>query len=97
MQALLLQSLSFRLLCLFSTPVDNFDVVVEYGSNDRDHVCLHHSRSHILRPSDSNIDYTLKCQIPLPHIHHILTSSRLEEAYQSFDASIDSQDIPYSC
>jgi hypothetical protein len=87
------------LLCLFrllSTSVNHFDVIVEYCSNDWNHIGLHYSCPHILRSSDSNIDNALKRQIPLPHIHHILTPPCLEEAYQSFDASIDSQDVPYT-
>jgi hypothetical protein len=38
----------------------------------------------------------LKSQIPLPHVHHILAPPSLEKAYQSFDAAVDCEDIPYS-
>jgi len=86
------------LLCLFgllSTPVNNLDVIVEYRGDDWHHVCLHHSCPHILRSSDADINNALERQIPLPHVHHILTPPRLEQAYQSFDASIDCEDVPY--
>jgi hypothetical protein len=93
MKTLLLCLLCF--LRLLSTSVNDLDVIVEYGSDDWDHVGLHHSCSHILRTSDSNINDALKSEIPLPHIHHILTPACLEKADQPFDASIDSQDVPY--
>ena len=80
---------------LLSTPVDHFDVIVEYCSDNWNHVCLHHSCPDILRSSDSNIHNALKRQIPLPHVHHILTPPRLEKAYQSFDTSIDGEDVSY--
>jgi hypothetical protein len=86
------------LLCFFrllSTSVNHLDVIVEYCSDDGNHVCLHHSCPHILRPSDSNIHHALERQIPLPHVHHILTPPRLKKAYQSFDTSIDSEDVSY--
>jgi hypothetical protein len=93
-----MESLLLCLLCFFrllSTPVNHFDVIVEYCSDDWNHVCLHHSCPHIFRSSDSNINNALKSQIPLPHVHHIFTSPSLEKADQSFDTSIDCEDVSY--
>lgn len=94
-----MEPLFLCLLCflgLLSTSVNHFDVIVEDCSNDRNHVCLHDSCAHILRSSDSNIDHALKRKIPLPHIHHVLTPPSLEKADQSFDASIDREDVSYA-
>jgi hypothetical protein len=85
----------FGFLSLFAALVDHFDVVIENCRDDWNHVCLYHSRAHILRSTDPNIDNALKSQIPLPHIHHIFAPSSLEKAYQSLDTSIDCEDVSY--
>jgi hypothetical protein len=87
--------------CLFGIgfcflPFNHQDVVPQDRGNDRDHICLDDSSSHILAPSDTNVDDTLKCQIPLPHVHVIFTPSLLQQAHQPFHTAIDSQDIPDS-
>jgi hypothetical protein len=94
-QALFCQRLGLCLFRLLSTSIHHLYVIVEYRSDNWDHIGLHHSCADILRASDPNIDHTLECQIPFPHIHHILTPSCLQQAYQSLDAAIDGQDISY--
>jgi hypothetical protein len=94
-QSLLLQLHGF--FSLFSASINHFDVVIEYCSNDGNHICFYHPRPDILRASDPNIDNALESQIPFPHIHHIFASPRLEKAYQSLNTSIDCQDVPYPC
>lgn len=92
-----LQGLDLGLLGLFSASVDDLDVVVEYGGNDGNHVCLDHSSPDVLRAADANVDHALKGQIPLPHIHHVLASAGLEQADQALDAAIDREDISDAC
>lgn len=88
------------LLCplrLLSAPIYDLYVVIENCSDNRDHVSLHHPRPDRLRASDADIDNTLECEIPFPHIHHVFASACLEEADQSLDTAIDGKDISDAC
>lgn len=66
---------------LFPTFVDDFNVVVKDCCNDRHHVGFHNSRPNAFGPAYSNIHNALECQIPLPHLHHLLTSTLLQYTY----------------
>lgn len=94
-QALLLEGLCLCLLGLFSTSIHDLDVIVEYRSNDGHHVGLDDSGTDVFRSSDPNIHHALKCQIPFPHIHHILTPPGLEQTYQPLNTAIYRQNVPY--
>lgn len=85
-------------VCLDSlaTLVDDPDVIVEYGCNDRNHISLDNPSPYILRAANPNIEHTLKGEIPFPHLHHLLASSLLENAYQPFHAAVDGENIPDS-
>ncbi len=93
-QPLFLDPLGF--LGLFPTSIHHLDVIVEDGRDHWHHVRFHHPRPHILRASHPDVDDALKCQIPLPHVHHILTPPGLEQADQPLDAAIDRQDVSNS-
>jgi hypothetical protein len=77
------------LLALFNY----LEVVVEYRRNHRHHVRFDNTSSDGLRPSHTNVHYTLKGQVPLPHLHHVLAPALLEYAYQSLNAAIDGEDV----
>jgi hypothetical protein len=81
------------LLCLFTALVDGLDVIVEDGSDDGDHIGLDNAGADVFRSSDADIDDTLEGKVPLPHSHHILTATLLQDADQTLDAAIDSEDI----
>jgi hypothetical protein len=85
--------LLLHFLGLFAALFDDFDVVVEDGSNDRDHVSLHNACAHVFRATNADVDDTLEREIPLPHAHHILAPTLFENADKAFDASIDSEDV----
>lgn len=82
-----------RLLCLFAAFIDNFDVIVEDGCDDRNHISFDDSSPHVFGPANSYVHHTLESKIPFPHVHHILTSSLFQNADQSLDAAIDRQNI----
>jgi hypothetical protein len=75
--------------------VDDFDVVVENGSNDGNHVGLDYPRPDILRASYTNVKDALKGKVPLPHVHHVLAPPFFEYAYQPLDTAIDGEDVSY--
>lgn len=85
------------LFLLFSQLFCNLDVIIEYCGNDGDHVGLDNSGPDALGSPDTYVDDTLEGQIPLPHVHHIFTPSLLQDADQTLDSSIDSQDISNTC
>ena len=85
--------LVFNFLRFLTVLLHNFDIVVENGCNDRHHVCLDDSGTDILGASHTDIDHALESQVPLPYSHHIFTATLLEDAHESFDASIDRQDV----
>lgn len=89
----ILQLLLLRLLGLLATFIDDLDVVVEDGGNDRDHVGLDHPRPDAFGASDAYVDDALEGQVPLPHVHHVLAPALLEDADKPLDASIDSEDV----
>jgi hypothetical protein len=63
------------LLCLFGllpTLLHHLDVIVQNGSDDRNHVSLHHPCTNPLSAANSYVDDALKGEIPFPHVHHIL-------------------------
>ena len=80
-------------LSLFAAFVDDLDVVIEYGSDDGDHVGLDHASADILGTPNTDIDNTLESQVPFPHAHHIFAATLLEDAYQTLDSSIDGENI----
>lgn len=80
LSVMLFDLLLLRLLGLFSTLLNHFNVVIQDGSNHRDHVGLHNPSPDGLRSPDTNIDDALEGKIPLPHAHHILASALLENA-----------------
>lgn len=79
------------LFCLLTAPVDDFDIVIQDGCDDGNHVSFHDARSDVLSAPDTNVHHTLKCQIPLPHAHHILTSTMFQDTDQALDSSINSE------
>lgn len=85
--------LLFGLLCLLATFINSFCIVVEDGSDDGNHVSLNNSGADVFRASDADIDNTLKSKVPLPHSHHVLTTTLLEDANETLDASINGEDI----
>lgn len=80
----------FGLLAAF---FNDLDVVVENGCNDRNHVSLNDSSTHTFRTTDPYVDNALESEIPLPHIHHILTPSLLQYAHEPLDTAIDGEDV----
>lgn len=85
------------LLCLFAALLNDLDVVVENGGDNRDHVGLDDACADGLGAADSNIDNALEGQVPLPHVHHIPAATLLEDADQTLNAAIDSEDITDAC
>jgi hypothetical protein len=81
------------LLGLFSTLFNHLDVVVENGGNHWDHVGLNHTSTNSLSTTNSYVDYALKGEVPLPHVHHILASALLEDADETLDTSIDGENV----
>lgn len=78
---------------LFATLFDDFDVIIEDGGNDGYHVCLDDSSADILGTTNTDVDDALEGQVPLPHAHHILAATLLEDADKAFDAAIDGEDV----
>jgi hypothetical protein len=76
--------------------VDDLDVVVEDGRNDRNHISLNNASAHGFRAAHADVDNALKGQTPFPHLHQVLTPALLQDAYQSLDAAIDGQDVSNS-
>ena len=78
---MVLKLLLLGFLSLFTTLLDDFDVIVQNRGNDGDHVGLHDPGPDIFGPANADIHHTLEGEIPLPHAHHILTSTLLKNAY----------------
>lgn len=93
LQTLLLQSLGLGLLGLLAASVDDLDIVIENGSDDRDEVGLDHAGADVLRASHADVDYALEGQVPLPHVHHVLAPPLLENTHEALNAAIDGQDV----
>lgn len=89
----ILDLLLLGLFSLFAALVDDFDVIVEDGCDDRDHIGLDHARADVLRASDADVDNALEGQVPLPHAHHVLAPALFEDAYQALDAAVDGEDV----
>lgn len=81
------------LLGFFTALVDDLDVIVQDGGDDGDHVCLDDAGADIFRASDADIDNALESEIPLPHAHHVLAATLLEDADKTLDAAIDCENI----
>jgi hypothetical protein len=80
----------FGLLAAF---VDSFGIIIEDGSDDRDHVSLDDTSADVFRASNTNIDDTLESKVPLPHSHHVLTTALFQNADKTLDTSIDGEDV----
>jgi hypothetical protein len=72
--------LMLRFFRLFATFIDDSNVVVEYRRDDGNHVGLDNSCADVFCATDTNVDDTLESEIPLPHAHHILAATLLEDA-----------------
>jgi hypothetical protein len=81
------------LLSFFAALIDGFDVIVENGGDDGDHVGLDDASADIFGASDADIDNTLEGKIPFPHSHHVLTATLLEDADEPLDAAINGENI----
>jgi hypothetical protein len=68
------------LLCPFTALFDNFDIIVKYCGDDRDHVGLDHAGADALCAPDTNVDDTLEGEVPFPHTHHIFAATLFEDA-----------------
>jgi L-fucose mutarotase/ribose pyranase (RbsD/FucU family) len=77
--------------------VDDLDVVVENGCDDRHHVGFDDTRPDVLRATHADVEDALEGQVPLPHVHHVLAPALFEDAYQTFDAAIDGENVAYAC
>lgn len=67
--------LLFRFFRLFTTLLDDFDVVVEYGCDHGDHIGLDYPSPDVLGAANSYVDDALESKVPFPHVHHIFASS----------------------
>lgn len=85
--------LLFSLIRLFTALVNHLDIIVQYGCDNWHHVGLDNASSHVLGPTNPNVNHTLEGQIPFPHVHHILAAPLLQYAHQPLYSSIDGQDI----
>lgn len=90
----MLLTLVLGLVGLFPTLLDDFDVVVKDGSDDRDHIGLDDAGAHVFGSPNTDIDDTLEGQVPLPHVHHVFAASPFQDADKSLDAAIDGKNIP---
>ena len=81
--------------CTLPTFVDDLDVVVEDGSDDGHHVGFDDPCPDVLGASDADVEDALECQVPFPHVHHVLAPALFEDAYQSLDTAIDGQNVSY--
>lgn len=84
------------LLGLLTTFLNHFNVIVEDGSNDGDHVGLNNTRANVFGAANSDVDDALEGEVPFPHVHHIFAPALLQDADQPLDAAIYSQDISYA-
>lgn len=84
-------------LSLFTAFFKDFDVVVEYSGDDGDHVGFDNSGSYVFGSSNANVHDALKCQVPLPHPHHVLAPPLFEYAYEALDATVDCKNIANTC
>ena len=76
--------------------VDDLDVVVENGCDDRHHVGFDDTRPDVLRATHADVEDALESKVPLPHIHHVLAPALFEDAYQALDTAIDGENVPYA-
>lgn len=83
----------FCFFSFFATLLDDLDVIVQNGGNDRDHVGLDDASTDILCAPNTNINDALKRQVPFPHVHHIFGSAALENVDQTLNAAIDGKDV----
>lgn len=90
----LIEVLLFCLFGLLPAFFDDLDVVVEDGSDDGDHISLDDPSPYALSAANSYVDDTLKGEIPLPHIHHVLAPSLLQYANKPLNTSIHCEDVP---
>lgn len=81
------------LLSLLPALLNHLDVVVEDGGDDGNHVCLDHARANSFGATNSYVDDALEGEVPLPHVHHVLAPSLLQNADEALDASIDGQNV----
>jgi hypothetical protein len=72
--------LLLRFLGLFAAFFNDFDIIVQDGGDDGNHVGLDNTGSDSLRAPNTNVDNALKSKIPLPHAHHVLATALLENA-----------------
>lgn len=93
----MLLKLFLGLFLLFAAFLVNLKVVVQDGGDDRDHIGFNHSRPYVLGSTNADVDDALKCQVPLPHVHHILAPALLQDADQPLDATIDGKNVSYAC
>jgi hypothetical protein len=75
--------------------IDNFDIVIEDGSDDRHHVGFDDPCPDVLGTSHTDVKDALEGEVPLPHVHHVLAPPFFEDAYQPLDAAIDGENVPY--
>lgn len=66
---------------LFSTLVNDLDIIVKYRCDHRHHVSFDDPCSNTFGPANSNVDDALESEIPLPHLHHFLAPALLQDAY----------------
>lgn len=64
-----------------SNLIHDFNVVIEDGRNDRNHVGLDNPCPDILRTANTNVDDALEGETPFPHLHQVLAPALLEDAY----------------
>lgn len=75
------------------TLLNSLYVVVQDGGDDGHHVRFHHPCANSLGPSYTDVDDALKGEIPLPHLHGLFAPALFEDAYQSFNAAIDGENV----
>lgn len=91
--AMVVELLLFSFFGLFSTFVDDFDVIVEDGGDDGNHIGFDNPGTNGLGTAYTYVDHALKSKVPLPHAHHILAATLLEDADQALDSSIDGENV----
>jgi hypothetical protein len=83
--------LDLLLLCflrLFAALLNDLDVVVQDRGDYRHHVCLNDSGPYCLGATNAYVNDALKCQVPFPHVHHVLAPALFENADEPFNAAI---------
>ena len=80
-------------LDLVPTTVDDLQIIIEHGGDDGNHIGLDDASAHILGSTHADVDDALKGQVPLPHVHHVLTATGLEDGHQALETAIDGQDV----